>query len=87
MERCREFNSLKFNSAKLQEEQERELSPEIEQERQVRKPAPAQPAAHHIHPDLVTFVSTGMLINGFQAYKPAFETLRNTSAATHLDVL
>jgi hypothetical protein len=86
IERCREFDSLKFNSAKLQEEQERELSPEIEQERQVQKPAPAQPAAHHIHPDLIKFVFTGMLINGSQAYKPAFETLGNTSAAAHLDV-
>lgn len=85
MKRRREFDSLKFNSAKLQEEQERELFPDIEQERQVQKPAPAQPAEHHIHPDLITFVSTDILINGSQAYKPAFETLRNTSAAAHLD--
>lgn len=75
MERCHEFDSLKFNSAKLQEEQERELSPEIEQERQVQKLAPAQPAEDHIHPDLIMFMSTGILINGSQAYKPAFETL------------
>ena len=86
IERCREFNNLEFNSATLQEEQERELSPEIEQERQVQKPAPAQPAAHYIHPDLITFVSTGIPISGSKAYKPAFEVLRNTSAAAHLDV-
>ena len=86
MERCREFDSLKFSSAKLQEEQERELSPEIEQERQVQKPAPSQPAVHSIHPDLIKFVSTGMLMNSSKAYKPAFEALRTTSAAVHLEV-
>jgi hypothetical protein len=86
LERCHEFDSLKSNSGKLQEEQERELSPEIEQERQVQRPAPVQPAKHHIHPDLIKFVSTGMLIKGSSAYKPAFETLRSTSAAAHLNV-
>jgi hypothetical protein len=85
-ERYREFNNLELNSATLQEEQERELSPEIEQERQVRKPAPAQPAAHHIHYELLEFVSTGVPISGAEAYQPAFEVLRNTSAAKHLDV-
>lgn len=86
VERCREFDGLKSNSAKLQEEQERELSPEIEQERQVQRPAPTQPAKHHVHPDLVKFVSTGVLIKGSSAYKPAFETLRSTSAAAYLNV-
>jgi hypothetical protein len=86
MERCLEFDSLNFNSARLQEEQERELSPEVERERQVQKPAPARPAAHRIHPDLIAFISTGTLRNGSRAYKHAFETLRNTSAAAHLDV-
>jgi hypothetical protein len=87
MERCREFGDLNFNSATLYEEQERELSPEIKQERQVQRPPPVNPAAHHVHRDLMTFVSTGTLISGSPAYKPAFETLHDTSAAAHLDVL
>lgn len=86
MERCREFGCLELNSARLQEEQERELSPEIEQERQIQRPPPAQAATHTIHRDLKRFVSTGMLVNRSKAYMPAFETLRNTSAAAHLDV-
>ncbi|TVY87635.1 hypothetical protein LAWI1_G008611, partial [Lachnellula willkommii] len=86
MERCREFKDLDLNSATLQEEQERELSPEIEQERQVEKPAPAEPADHHVHPDLTKFISTGIPISGSTAYTPAFESLRNTSAAAHIDV-
>ncbi len=85
-ERCHEFDNLNFNSSSLQEEQERELSPEIEQERQVQRPAPAQPAEHQIHPDLLKFVATGKLVKKSQAYKPAFKSLRNTSAAAHLDV-
>jgi len=85
-ERCREFNDLKFNAATLQEEQERELAPEIEQERQVQKPASAEPALHEVHPDMIRFVAEGIPIADSKAYVPAFEILRNTSAATHLDV-
>ncbi|KIW91627.1 uncharacterized protein Z519_07595 [Cladophialophora bantiana CBS 173.52] len=85
-EHCREFDALEFSLAELQEEQERELSPEIEQERQIQKSPPADPADHHLHPDLITFTTTGTLISGSKAYMPAFEALRNTSAAAHLDV-
>jgi hypothetical protein len=86
VERCEEFNGLEFNSATLQEEQERELSPEIEQERQVQRPARAEPAPHHLHPDVTQFVSLGNPVRGSKGYIPAFEALRNTSAAAHLDV-
>ena len=86
MDRCHEFDGLEFNSATLQEEQERELSPEIEQERQVQKSAPAQPEDHHIHADVKMFMYTGKLINGSKGYKPAFEALHDTSAAVHFDV-
>lgn len=85
-ERCREFNCLEQHLVTLQEEQERELSPEIEQERQVEKPTPALPALHHIHKDLIAFVHTGTLVDGSPAYGPAFKTLQRTSAAEHLDV-
>ncbi|PGH08675.1 hypothetical protein AJ79_05957 [Helicocarpus griseus UAMH5409] len=86
MERCREFDNLNLNSAVLQEEQERELSPENEQERQVQRPPPAQAAKHSVHPDLVNFVSAGKVIANSKAYIPAFDILRNTSAAKYLDV-
>ncbi|EER36939.1 conserved hypothetical protein [Histoplasma capsulatum H143] len=86
MERCREFDSADLKSATLQEEQERELSPENEQERQTQRPPPAKAAEHHIHRDIIEFVSTGRLIEKSKAYKPAFEILRNTSAAEHIDV-
>ena len=44
---CKQFNNVNFNSAGLQEEQERELSPEIEAERQIQMPPPATPEKHY----------------------------------------
>ncbi|KAH2588135.1 hypothetical protein KXW93_007326 [Aspergillus fumigatus] len=85
-ERCREFDELKFASTQLQEEQERELAPEIEQERQIERPPPAKPNQHCLHADLLTFVSTGILKEHSSAFRPAFEALKNTSAARYLDV-
>lgn len=86
IERCQEFNNLEFGSSTLQEEQERELSPEIEEERQVQKPASAIPAPHKIDDDLIMFVTQGVPVPGSKAYKPAFEALYDTSAAACLDV-
>ncbi|KAF7592481.1 hypothetical protein BBP40_000216 [Aspergillus hancockii] len=85
-ERCREFDDLNFASAQLREEQERELAPEIEQERQIERPPPAKPNQHCLHEDLLTFVSTGILKEHSSAFRPAFEALRNTSAARYLDL-
>ncbi|KAG4253839.1 hypothetical protein FPRO03_14239, partial [Fusarium proliferatum] len=44
--RCDEFGLTELHTASLQEEQERELSPETEQERQVEKPPAAEPETH-----------------------------------------
>ncbi len=85
-QRCREFESLSFNSTTLQEEQERELSPEIEQERQVQRLASAQAQLHHVHPDLMHFVATGVLRLGSQAWQPAFATLSDTTAGSMIDL-
>ncbi|KAH1338971.1 hypothetical protein KXX67_009426 [Aspergillus fumigatus] len=74
------------DETQLQEEQERELAPEIEQERQIERPPPAEPNQHCLHADLLTFVSTGILKEHSSAVWPAFEALRNTSAARYLDV-
>ena len=84
--RCLEFESLNFNSATLQEEQERELSPEIEQERQVERPASAEPKTHSIHYHVKSFVRTAMVVAHSEAFMPAFEALRSSSAAAHLGV-
>lgn len=80
-DRCHEFDGLQFNSSSLQEEQERELSPEVERERQVQRARPAEPASHSLHPHVKQFALTGKLNNGFDAYLPAFQSLMNTTAA------
>ncbi|KAI9655268.1 MAG: hypothetical protein M1829_000681 [Trizodia sp. TS-e1964] len=80
-ERCKDFDSLQFKASTLQEEQERELSPEIEQERQVERPAPADPLPHNLHPDIRSFVKTGILALESKAIVTAFQTIENTSAA------
>ena len=85
-ERMQEFDNLSTDSVTLQEEQERELSPEIEQEQQVEKPAPAQPLAHSLHPDLKSFVSSGVPVARSKAYIPAFMALLKTSGAAEFDV-
>ena len=85
-ERCRDFGSMDTASASLHEEQERELAPEIEQERQLEKPSPAEAEVHHLHPDLKTLAATGKLKQGSTAFLSAFESLKSSSASSHFDL-
>jgi hypothetical protein len=50
--KCQEFGVTSFNAAALQEEQERELSPENEREQQVELPPAATPCNHNVHQDV-----------------------------------
>lgn len=84
--RCRDFGNLQFRSNTLREEQERELSPEIQQERQIQHPDPAQPATHRLHPDVIAFWSNGTLLQWSRAYMPAFQVLQETGATTGFEV-
>ncbi|KAB5525653.1 hypothetical protein GE09DRAFT_1257349 [Coniochaeta sp. 2T2.1] len=85
-ERCQLFDSMKFTAAALQEEQERELSPEVEAERQVERPEAAKADPHAIHKDVRTFITTGKIVSVHPAFKPAFKALSTISAAAHYDV-
>jgi hypothetical protein len=51
--RCRDFEAMGFGSAALSEEQERELPPEIEEERQIKRPLKMRAETHILHPDLL----------------------------------
>ncbi|KAI1175689.1 hypothetical protein F4777DRAFT_549550 [Nemania sp. FL0916] len=84
-ERCNEVGCLDFHSSTLEEEQERELSPEIENERQVQRPPPAQPVEHILHHDIETFVATGHMVPRSTGYMQAFSGLQDTSAAQDFD--
>lgn len=84
--RCQDFETMKFGSAALQEEQERELAPEIEEERQLERPPPMMAATHELHPDLVLLVESGEILQGSVAFKNAFQALTSTSAASYIDL-
>lgn len=83
---CRQFGPLNFGAAGLQEEQERELAPEVEEERQVERPAAAHPLRHRVHPDVEAFVRTGEIQTTNDAFRSAFAILSTTSASKYLDV-
>lgn len=83
--RCVEFGNTQLRSSVLWEEQERELSPEIVQERQIERPRPIEPETHTIHPKLVDFVTSG-LFNQSEPFFPAFQALGKTRAAQLLDI-
>jgi hypothetical protein len=86
LDRCREFGQLQFSSSALHEEQERELSPEIEQERQIQKPPSATPAVHHLHPDVKRFALDKSIKKDFEAYTTAFKSLSHLSIANTVDL-
>lgn len=83
--RCSEFGLTSLRTS-LQEEQERELSPEAVQERQIEPPPKCQPRRHSTHKDLLSFIQHGEFPSGFSGFRPAFWALGDTSAAKHLDV-
>lgn len=87
--RCNEFGTLGFRSATLQEEQERELSPEVEEERLVEKPPDAEPNMHSLDESVREFVRTGVLrTSGLSpTFIPAFQSLGDTGAATNKRIL
>jgi hypothetical protein len=78
---CRNFEALGFGSAALSEEQERELAPEIEEERQVERPAKMEAEIHVLHTDLVRLVYYGRIGENSTTFQSAFKALRYTSPA------
>ncbi|KAI1071472.1 hypothetical protein LB507_005472 [Fusarium sp. FIESC RH6] len=82
--RCVDFGLDGHGDSSFNEEQERELSPELEQELQAVRPPQAEPAEHQVHPGLEEFILNG--VHPKCPFQPAFLSLANTSAAQHLDV-
>lgn len=84
--RCREFGSADAQTAGVEEQQERELAPKMERERQVKRLERLEPARRRINPAIKSFVQTGRVPGSDAGFLHAFETLRNTSASKHFDV-
>lgn len=83
-DKCMEFGLSNLDSmGNLQEEQERELAPEVERERQVERPPPRTPASHQLHEDIRSFAVSGTLNAKSRAIIPAFNALADSSASKH----
>ena len=87
-QRCELYAGIEVTSSKLQEEQERELAPEIEQERQTERPAAATPAKHSVHADVREFIKTGEInpATRDKAFMWAFDVFKKTTASAYLDL-
>ena len=81
--KCREFELATFDDAALREEQERELSPENEEERQVESPLALTPWKHGVHPDVEQFVLSGRCPVNSDGFQAAFTLFQNTSATSY----
>ncbi|CAF3523348.1 unnamed protein product [Fusarium graminearum] len=85
--RCDDFGMTELHTASLQEEQEQELSPETEQERQIEKPPAVEPETHSLSQSLTTWMQNGHVARHFNTEnKSAFQTLYSTSAAGYVDL-
>ena len=80
-DRCRDLGISDLDSAALQEEQERELAPEKEQERQVERPPPKEALKHNVHPEVGEFVRSGRLAAESRVIVSAWRAMSKTSAA------
>jgi len=64
----------------MQEEQEREVSQEKEEQRQIERPPPAVPSRHSLHKDVQTLVSTGSVPNDATGITSAWSCLSRTTS-------
>ncbi|KAF8597353.1 hypothetical protein BDV93DRAFT_596776 [Ceratobasidium sp. AG-I] len=61
----------------MNEEQEREVSHEVERERQIERPLKSLPAPHMAHADVQTFIRTGEIPKGSKAFLSLFHPLQS----------
>ncbi|RYP01100.1 hypothetical protein DL764_006299 [Monosporascus ibericus] len=78
--RCERYQIASFSSATLSEEQERELAPEMERERQAERPNPMKPKQHILHPDVLELVRRGNLNLNGGGFLAAFESFNRSTA-------
>ncbi|KAA8625325.1 hypothetical protein Ptr902_01887 [Pyrenophora tritici-repentis] len=84
--RCRDFGATSHDCVPFAKEQERELAPEIEEERQIERPPLMKAPTSTIHKDLGKLVEIGNLLPVSDAWQPAFQALRMTRAGGLVDL-
>jgi hypothetical protein len=83
-DRCKEYGVGSTHDARMREEQEREVSQEKEEERQIEKPPRAEPSTHSLHEDVRTLVSTGLIPSPVKGIISAYQCLSQTSVEPDL---
>jgi hypothetical protein len=81
-ERLEELGVSELDDPRIDEEQEREVSHEMEQERQVERPAVATPATPELHPDVVHFATSGRIKIGSTQFKSLFLPLETAEGSS-----
>ena len=85
-ERYEEFGLNRSDSARMQEEQEREVAQEKEEERQIERPPSATPRAHSLHTDVKSLVSTGITPHESLAILPAISCFSQTTLGIFIKI-
>jgi len=75
--RLNDLGVTSVSTVKVDEEQEREVSHEMERERQVQQPQRAEPATHQVHQDVRSLVKHGIFHDSSEAFVPLFGPLRH----------
>ena len=75
--RLLELGICSVGNSKIDEEQEREVSHEVERERQVQRPPKVTPSKHHVHNDVRFLVTNGTFVAGSPAFIPLFSPLKH----------
>jgi len=86
-DQCKEFDAGSTQDAKMREEQEREVSQEKEEQRQIERPPPAIPSRHTLHEDVKTLVSTGSIQSDVTGIISACECLSQTTLKSFVERL
>ncbi|GAO13103.1 hypothetical protein UVI_02024620 [Ustilaginoidea virens] len=84
--RCEAYDFHGHDGHGLQEEQEREMATEVEEQRELERPKPAEPAKHQSNLDVVRFIRTGKISSDSKGIIGAFKSMTDTTAATLLNV-
>lgn len=86
VERCRDFGAQDDQSAGLEEQQERELMPELEEECEVERRTTFEPAGHRLHQNVRKYIETGSIPSNETGFMWAFQSLAETTATQHFNV-
>jgi hypothetical protein len=74
-DRLKLLGIVSLHDPRLDEEQEREVSHEVEQERQVERPSKVKPITPSVHPDVRSFIQTGVIPQASSQYPSQFQPL------------